>query len=464
MPPTNAVPNNFSERLFHVVAYDWIGLFVWFFVIAAAVIAFFPRVQWKAAIVTFWFAMWIPIVASGAVLVFQFGFSQKDGVVQHYSEFWAKTLQKDTFLLALFAGIIRWIGEKNLDALEDRNGKLWRKFLSRLVADGWLLWLLIAIYMEWQFHAPSARILALNQQTNALLLGVIFVIVGWIWLYTTLRFRFVSQEGFAPAILRRYLLSWLGTPLQIFLMGPKRSGKSRVFSACTARRHKPGNDRPQKDTYGDRIPNDLLSRKFFSRRVVVSIIDPPGEQLGLHLHCAKVLRTDNLVLCFHIEAFDMNALCDSSFTMVPDGFLSCVKANDTKEYLTALNYAVSGDPQTFKINRITVFVDCQKNEHDRFTPNSFEVEGLKRFARSVGTKLGISAGNQFLFVGKANDESDMYFELGKDREGDQNINSTSLNLADVPPPPGDDTSKINVSEHPKIYMRTFIAAVASFDV
>jgi hypothetical protein len=134
------------------------------------------------------------------------------------------------------------------------------------------------------------------------------------------------------------------------LIGPKRAGKSKIYCSLTGKDYDEVKDTPSP------LPGTSSGQSRMRVRVVASIVDTPGENMGQHLAAAINFRTDVLALVLNSKAIDMAALrqlqlagalspvnefCDHALrNNVQEGNINL--GNKTREYLQALMFATRG--------------------------------------------------------------------------------------------------------------------------
>jgi hypothetical protein len=385
----------------HLLKHHGIETFTWLYFLCAGVIAFCPRLKWKSLAKVFWFACWLSILPTLFYAAFFIGVVGQRGVAVEYGDLWVGYLTRETFLFALFAGVIRFLSDTTIDFFKDGTRvRSWR-LLEWFTADAWLLWLIVAAFIECKYSPESyERLTTWNSNWSAVPLTFLFLFTGCLWVFTCVYYRFVKQEHFAPNIIRPYICSWLRKPIQVLLMGPPLSGKSNVFSACTGREHVHGNIFVQKDTYKATVPPGVAGRAK-SLDIVISMIDPPGEELGIHLHYAKSLRTDNLVTCFNLGQFNRTVINTPgliTLTSLSDALLNVTTPQD---YLKALTFSIRGQPDKFGIKQLTVFIDTENKNQAPQVVSATEVQGLTDFTRFLAATLAIQPVCTRLFIGQA---------------------------------------------------------------
>jgi hypothetical protein len=345
---------------------DSLGYLLVAFLFAALVLTYFRiprRRKWTLWVLWIWF--WVPSLLLLVAIVCHCSAlaDPSRGYVTEFGTFWSDCVLKFSLFFALFIALLRALADIGISNIQE--GKGWfSKAVEKALPELWLVWLFGSIFLERTVDdqlSPWIKA-GVNTPQMPIIMNLAFGVTIIVTLVVVIRRRFVRQECFESG-LWRFVFSWAAVPMQMMLIGPKRSGKSRLFNLCMS----------AKVSTADQTGTSAIRRGSFRPHkltgsvstMVVSVLDMVGENLGTHLHYARSLRTDEVVFvlpyrCINQEALENDADLPLFVRGNVNGDLDEKARYYCEKYFGALEYATSGlEKGVFKIKAFTLFVNLE---------------------------------------------------------------------------------------------------------
>jgi len=371
-----------------------IGLgFIVLMVIQAVMLAFLPGKSWETRAMRCRWHEWIALaVVVTCLLVLFGGINNTPPSAGASSKF-----QFESVFTIFILGLLR-------SALDVRLPKMAKK--PRGLWDAFLIGVAVSLLVDFLTDEKKESFTHIFKSTVNTWkgFGAVALAAGTYlaWIYSLLVRQMTLVENFSGPVVNRFLLKSLfpEVPLQVVMIGPKKAGKSKITASVTEFKWE-----ELKDT-GTPVMGSFLTRLNNARRtrVVGSVVDTPGENMGQHLAAAINFRTDALTLVLNSLAFDMNRVNGTAFVhlrqFANEAFLPTAKtaevdvAQGSREYLRNLEIATKGSgqrglveelAQIYKVHSLSVVI---YNE----AKSDFSEKGranLKLLSEEVGKLFGL---------------------------------------------------------------------------
>lgn len=279
--------------------------------------------------------------------------------------------------------------------------------------DAFLLALVVAIVLDllsdWlHVEEGMASVMATPTTHVVGLLGVIVSSLVYLISVWGLLARQLGQvDGFSRPAVLAFLRSLLPEiPLQVVLIGPKQSGKTRIACSLTKKeeyKKRKDSGQPWSAICHGSIDLSLTKKngaaKAFKQRLMLSVVDTPGERMGQHLAAAILNRTDALVLAVNLRAIPQN---HHSVASVLNGLKDATEPLEVsaRDYFSALRFATDGAMHdsaphileslrlTYKARSFCLVIYGEGQPRDQ-QPSRLNVESAKQLAAELGKMFGI---------------------------------------------------------------------------
>jgi hypothetical protein len=376
-----------------------IGLgFIGLMVMQALALAFLPGKTWEARAMRCRWHEWIALAVVAVCLLFLLG-GVKSASAAAGATSGAPTgaeFRFESVFTVFMLGLLRSALDVRLPKLAKKPRGLWDAFLIGVAVS-----LLVDVITDGKdsfTHIFQADVTTLKG------FGAVALAAGTYlaWIYSLLVRQMTLVENFSGPVVNRFLLKSLlpEVPLQIVMIGPKKAGKSKITASVTEFKWE-----ELRDT-GVPVMGSFLTRLNNAKRtrVVGSVVDTPGENMGQHLAAAINFRTDALTLVLNSLAFDKTKVNETTFVQLrqfaTEAFLPTAMsakvdvAQGSRDYLRNLEVATKGSDQPgsvqdlaqiYKVHSLSVVIynEAKVDFADKGKSN------LKLLADEVGKLFGL---------------------------------------------------------------------------
>lgn len=354
------------------------------------------------------------------------------------------------FLITFYTGVIKLFFERMIDDAKEPLAfcrEIFQSFFNPIAYSkaslshesiaqsktsdngSWFWWFLISILIallqyiySTYFGTPSSSPSMGNSESIGIgsffvgLFAIFTISVGYYsWFYMIMFEKLTSVHHFSGHAARAFLGKFFHSelPEQILLIGPSGSGKSSF---------KKGDAVSDATTIIEISSESTTDESGYTKKL--TFIDPPGENMGDHLHIATLLRADTIVLTLDVNWLDSSDIGNiAKYEIDRWQDLLAPQFSREKDYLRSFFYATRRDKSfiraqdLFKARSFLLFFNDYYSEerNQRYSDLSEHIneESLDHLTNELGARFGVEKNNCQWYVGDAKTISDSYKLVAK---------------------------------------------------
>ena len=280
--------------------------------------------------------------------------------------------------------------------------------------DTWFLVLIVSLFVTlvqqillelgvYRIVYPDSSLAIFLIATFSLLL----ISIGYpCWIYMTIYIKLTEAHHFSSRATRLFLgaLFTNEIPNQVVLIGPPHSGK-------TTFRLKTPSDTP---SFATDVSTTVLMDEN-DNTLTLTLIDPPGENMGDHLILTTVFRADSLVFVLDLQWLSVESLGDPTNYSLPNWHNLIGGPTNTEEavkkartYMNGFQFATHRDgnllqiEDLFRVRSFVLYLNQKAPDKDvSEILAALDTERLQTLSEHIGERFGVEPEHCCCIVGNA---------------------------------------------------------------